>query len=176
MLSHLNIALRLHLSDGCTMELANVMRRGPGIIVSWMFTMAVTLTACTSTKSGPSATSTDAAVPENTTDSSTDASDQKDTEPQVCPGTTVASCPPTIPSYSIVVTSIVQSRCGGCHSQTNDAGLWPLNDQPSLSDWQVTILQVMRACTQPPPGSGVSLTLSERKAFEAWLVCGAPDN
>jgi len=88
----------------------------------------------------------------------------------------VPKCSPTIPSFSRQVTSIVQSRCGGCHSPANDAGLWPLDDQESLSDWQITILQVLRACTQPPPDSGVALTLSERQTFEAWLVCGASNN
>jgi uncharacterized membrane protein len=134
--------------------------------------MIVTLTACSNTnKLGPSA-NTDAAV----TDNSTAAGDQQDAQPQVCPGTTVTSCPTSIPSYWSVIAPIVQSRCNGCHSQTNDAGLWPLNDQQSLSDWQFIILQAMRACTQPPPGSGVSLTMSERKSLEAWLVCGAPNN
>ena len=108
--------------------------------------------------------------------SSPDSIVEQDAQIVACPGTTVASCPVAVPSFSRDVVPIVQSRCGGCHSQNNDAGLWPLNDQQSLSDWQITILQVLRNCTQPPPSSGVALELSERKALEAWLVCGAPDN
>jgi len=138
------------------------------------------LTACSvndnnsgrgSSKSGSSATNIDAAGVDGSAQS-----DQVNTQSPVCPGTTVPSCPSPIPSFSRQVTFIVQSRCSGCHSPSNDAGLWPLNDQESLSDWQITILQVLRACTQPPPDSGVALTLSERQTFEAWLVCGASDN
>jgi len=148
------------------------MRRILGTIYNLMVSMIVMLTACSNTnKLGPTA-SADAAV----TDNSTDANDQQDAQPQICPGTTVTSCPTSIPSFSNVIVPIVQSRCSSCHSQNNDAGLWPLNDQQSLSDWQIIILQAMRACTQPPPGSGVSLTMSERKSLEAWLVCGAPNN
>lgn len=151
------------------MQFDDMARHIPGIAFNCRVLMIVTLTAC-SNKLGPAA-SVDAAV----TDNSADASDPQDAQPQVCPGTTVSSCPTSIPSYSSVIVPLVQSRCSGCHSQNNDAGLWPLNDPQSLSDWQVIILQAMRACSQPPPGSG-SLTLSQRKALEAWLVCGAPDN
>ena len=126
----------------------------------------------TNDKLGSDATTPDAAA----VDGSSDSSDQPDAQAQVCPGATVLRCPSRIPSFSRDVTSIVQSRCSGCHSPFNDAGLWPLNDQQSLSDWQISILQVLRACSQPPPASGVALTLSERQAIEAWLVCGAPDN
>ena len=108
--------------------------------------------------------------------SSTNSSVEQDAQATTCPGTTVSSCPTAVQSFSLEVVPIVQSRCGGCHSQYNDAGLWPLNDQQSLSDWQFTILQVLRDCTQPPPGSGITLDLSEREALEGWLVCGAPDN
>lgn len=93
-----------------------------------------------------------------------------------CPGTTVATCPTSVPSFSRTVTPIVKSRCTICHSPVNDAGLWTLDDLQSLSDWQFSILQDLRACVQPPPKSGVTLTIAERMAFEGWLVCGAPDN
>ena len=109
-------------------------------------------------------------------DAGTDSSHPQDAAPTPCPGTTVASCPPIVPSFARTVTPIVKSRCNTCHTLTNDAGLWPLDDLQSLSDWQFSILQDLRACTQPPPKSGVSLTMNERMAFEAWLVCGAPDN
>jgi len=149
------------------------MQRLAYIFINRMVSMAVLVTACSTTnKSGPSANGGDATV----IDSSTDASDQQDAQPQVCPSTTVTSCPTAIPSFSSAIAPIVITRCNVCHSQNNDAGLWPLNDQQSLYDWQLSILQDLRSCKQPPPGSGVSLTLSERKALEAWLVCGAPNN
>jgi uncharacterized membrane protein len=149
------------------------MQRIAHILFSCMASTVVTLTACNNTnKTGPGANNADVA----TTDGSTKVSDQQDAQVQACPGTTVASCPNTIPSFSATIVPIVQARCNVCHSQSNDAGLWPLNDQQSLYDWRVAILEVLRSCQQPPPGSGVSLTLTERKAFEAWLVCGASDN
>ena len=143
------------------------MRRFAGIAAARIVSITVTLASCSTTnKAASGTTNPDAAVED----------EPADAQSQVCPGTTVAGCPATVPSFSNVIVPIVQSRCSSCHSQNNDAGLWPLNDQQSLYDWQISILQVLRACTQPPPGSGVSLTLSERKAFEAWLVCGAPNN
>jgi hypothetical protein len=123
-------------------------------------------------KPGSGATNDDASA----ADGSSDSSVYLDAQPEICPGTTVASCPARIPSFSREIAFIVQSRCSGCHSPFNDAGLWPLNDRESLSDWKITILQVLRGCTQPPPDSGVALTSSERQTFEAWLVCGASDN
>ncbi len=95
---------------------------------------------------------------------------------QACPGPTVANCPANVPSFSRQVTQIVETRCAVCHSVNNDAGLWTLSDWQSLSDWQYSILQDIRGCTQPPPASGVLLALAERKAIEGWLACGAPDN
>jgi len=151
-----------------------------GSRANWSVLIAVLFTACSvnnsysgtgNSRSGSSATNTDAAGNDGSA-----LSDQVNAQSPVCPGTTVPRCPSTIPSFSRQVTFIVQSRCSGCHSPSNDAGLWPLNDQESLSDWQNTILEVLRACTQPPPDSGVALTLSERQTFEAWLVCGASNN
>ncbi len=93
-----------------------------------------------------------------------------------CPGVTAKSCPDTMPSYASDVAPILEARCQTCHAPENNAGLWSLGDQASVSEWAGTVLRQIRSCSQPPPDSGVTLTLSERQALEAWLVCGAPDN
>ena len=128
------------------------------------------LCGCNSSKS--TGVDRDADVPSVVYAAATSTSGQ-DAAP-TCPGKTIDSCSVRIPSFSRDVYPIIISRCEGCHSPSNDAGLWPLDDQESLFDWQVTILQVLRNCTQPPPGSVFDLT--ERKTLEAWLVCGAPNN
>ena len=107
---------------------------------------------------------------------STSARAEPDAQANACPGVTVSSCPTIVPSFSTDISAIIEARCSSCHSPHNDAGLWPLNDRQSLYDWQAAILQVLRDCTQPPPSSRATLDLSERKALEGWLVCGAPDN
>jgi hypothetical protein len=140
---------------------------------NWLFSL-ILLSACSTS----SKTTTAAACPDTSAAGSlpVNSNSQLDAQPQVCPGITVAACPTCVPSFSTAIVPIVHARCDGCHSQNNDAGLWPLSDQQSLSDWQISILKVLRDCTQPPPSSGVSLAMSERKALETWLVCGAPDN
>jgi len=163
----------LRLSNNNSMQCQVIMQRIAHILICCMVSTVVPLAACNSTnKPGPSANSADVAM----IDGSTNAVDQQDAQAQACPGTTVASCPKVIPSFSAAIVPIVQARCSVCHSQYNDAGLWPLNDQQSLYDWRTAILEALRSCQQPPPGSGVSLSLTERQAFEAWLVCGASDN
>ncbi len=96
--------------------------------------------------------------------------------PLACPGVTADSCPDTVPSYADEIAPLLQARCQTCHALKNDSGLWSLGDQESVAEWSNTILRQIRSCSQPPPDSGVYLTVSERHALEAWLVCGAPDN
>jgi len=95
---------------------------------------------------------------------------------EACPGVTEKSCPDAVPSYTADVAPILEVRCQQCHAPENNAGLWPLDNQDSVNAWADTILRQIRSCSQPPPDSGVTLTLSERQTLEAWLVCGAPDN
>jgi hypothetical protein len=93
-----------------------------------------------------------------------------------CPGVTEETCPDSVPSYASDIAPIVEARCEHCHAPNNDQGLWTLSDQESVNAWSDTILRQIRACAQPPPDSGYSLTLAERQLLEAWLVCDAPDN
>jgi len=89
---------------------------------------------------------------------------------------TEATCPDSVPSYASDIAPILDARCNHCHDPDIPDGPWPLTDQQSVHEWSATILRQIRACTQPPPDSGYALTLEERQALEAWLVCGAPDN
>jgi uncharacterized membrane protein len=103
-------------------------------------------------------------------------SDAKPDDPPACPGVTQAKCPDTVPSYASDVAPIIEAKCQHCHAVDNTQGLWSLSDQEGVNEWSDTILRQIRACAQPPPDSGYALTLDERNALEAWLVCGAPDN
>jgi hypothetical protein len=96
--------------------------------------------------------------------------------PAACPGITADSCPDPVPSYAEEIAPLLERRCQTCHTPGNDSGLWSLGDHESAAEWTETTLRVIRNCSQPPPDSGVYLTSSERRALEAWLVCGAPDN
>lgn len=96
--------------------------------------------------------------------------------PPPCPGVTADSCPDTVPSYADQIAPLIQARCQTCHAPQNDSGLWSLGDRESVAKWSDTVLRQIRSCSQPPPDSGVYLTVSERHALEAWLVCGAPNN
>jgi uncharacterized membrane protein len=89
---------------------------------------------------------------------------------------TEATCPDSVPSYASDIAPIIDAKCNHCHAPNNADELWPLTDQESVNAWSDTILRQIRACAQPPPDSGYALTLDERQALEAWLVCGAPDN
>jgi hypothetical protein len=80
------------------------------------------------------------------------------------------------PTFSNDVLPIIDERCGGCHSPSNDAGLWPLADWQTIAEWQSTILSVLRNCSQPPPSSKQVLTRVERETIEGWIECGAQNN
>ncbi len=103
-------------------------------------------------------------------------SDSKPADPPACPGVTEATCPDSVPSYANDIAPILDAECNHCHAPNNPDMLWPLTDHDSVHDWSDIILRQIRACAQPPPDSGYALTLDERQALEAWLVCGAPDN
>jgi hypothetical protein len=96
--------------------------------------------------------------------------------PPPCPGVTAESCPANVPSYQDEIAPLLEARCQTCHALENNSGLWSLGDRASVAEWSDTILRQVRACSQPPPDSGVYLTTTERRALETWLVCGAPDN
>jgi len=119
--------------------------------VSW-----VTFLACSTTTKVPSAS--------DTSDSGTCIS-----------GAVATACPTPAPTFSGDVLPLMNARCGNCHSHDNDAGLWPLDDWQTISDWQSTILDVLRSCNQPPP-TVQPLMRSEREAIEGWIMCGAQNN
>ena len=90
-------------------------------------------------------------------------------------GAIATACPTPAPTFSGDVLPLMNARCGKCHSHNNDAGLWPLDDWQTISDWQSTILDVLRNCSQPPP-EAQPLTRTEREAIEGWIMCGAQNN
>lgn len=91
-------------------------------------------------------------------------------------GAAVNTCPSIAPSFSRDVIPVINAQCETCHSENNDAGLWPLNDWGTISGWRATILEVLRNCVQPPPSSGHVLTRAERETIEGWIECGSADN
>lgn len=94
---------------------------------------------------------------------------------EVCTPPTTEVCPAAVPSFAAEVLPILNQRCNNCHAANVDGGPWPLDTRQNVKDWRSLIIEDLRKCSMPPPGSDPMPT-AERDKLWAWLICGAPDN
>ena len=98
-----------------------------------------------------------------------------------CDVTAPTACPDSMPTYDDV-KPIFEEKCIVCHkddtanSQCPMPGIcWSLEDRTHITDWTPQVRAAMLNCSMPLPGSGVTMTTTEREEILAWLFCGAPE-
>jgi hypothetical protein len=92
-----------------------------------------------------------------------------------CPDDLLASCPADAPGYAATIAPILSDHCTSCHGPGGTASNELLGSYAEVHATRGSVLDQVYACRMPPAGS-TPLTLTQREALLAWLVCGAPDN
>ena len=89
-------------------------------------------------------------------------------------------CPSPATTYA-KVQPIFQARCVNvCHNDmtpdpnNNNMPIWGFKDYDHVVTWQDTIRDSMYGCSMPPAGSGVPLTIEERRAIIEFISCKLP--
>ena len=93
----------------------------------------------------------------------------------VCPDDLPDSCPSPAPGWAKDVAPVIEARCSSCHVAGGVAAGKPLTNHAQVFSRKGAVLNQVYACKMPPEGA-TPLSMAERLAIEAWLVCGAPDD
>ena len=98
-----------------------------------------------------------------------------------CDVTLPTACQDDAPTYADV-QPIFEERCTVCHTDDTENSqcpmpgqCWSLEDYSHIFDWAPQIRTELAECKMPLPGSGVTMTNTEREEILAWLRCGAPE-
>ena len=94
-----------------------------------------------------------------------------------CPNDLPAACPEPTPSYVADASPIFEDRCFECHGPGGKAqSKHDFSTYDDVYRQRSPILNAVYACKMPPADAASELSLEERQALLAWLVCGAPED